>query len=173
MILSMTVLCLIILSACGEKASTTITIKTDTGEITGAKVTLTNNTGNKSHVYSQTAKGTAVDFKKVVPGSYTLTVEHNDFVPFTLSDLTVHNTVSGYTANLLDRNLIFFDKGSVTDGWRYLVAAPPNTEFIANWSTAINRCKELKINDITGWSLPNREQLNLMYTNLHLNPEFP
>ena len=28
---------------------------------------------------------------------------------------------------------IFYDKGSVSDGWRYLEAAPANTEFNAEW----------------------------------------
>ena len=29
--------------------------------------------------------------------------------------------------------IVFYDKGSVSDGWRYLEAAPSNTEFIAEW----------------------------------------
>ena len=168
MILSIAVLCLIILSACVKTTSSTITIKPDTGDITGALVTLRNNTGKKSHVYSQTAKGTAVDFNKVVLGSYTLTVEHEDYLPFTLSDLMINNTVSSHTANLY-RKLIIIDKGSVSYGWRYLVAAPPHTEFTANRNTAVSRCKELSIDGLTGWALPDKDQLNLMYTNLHLN----
>ena len=29
--------------------------------------------------------------------------------------------------------IVFFDKGSVSDGWRYLEAAPAGTEFTAEW----------------------------------------
>ena len=167
-ILSIAVLCLIILSACGEKASTTITLVPIIGEVTGAKVTLQNNRGDKFLVYTQIAKGTAVDFKNIVPGVYKLTVEHNDFNTFTQGDITVHNTVAGYTANLINKD-VFFDKGAISNGWRYLVAAPANTEFRDSWDSAVRRCNELVIYGLTGWTLPNIDQLNMMYKNLHLN----
>ena len=167
--LSIAMLCLIILSACGEKTSTTITLVSVTGEVTGARVTLKNNSGDKSLVYTQTAKGTTVDFKNIVPGSYTLTVEHNDFNTFTQGDITVHNTVAGYTANLINKEiLVFFDKGAISDGWRYLVAAPANTDFVANWDSAVSKCNELVIYGLTGWTLPDMDQLILIYENLHL-----
>jgi hypothetical protein len=28
---------------------------------------------------------------------------------------------------------VFYDKGGVSNGWRYLEAAPANTEFTAEW----------------------------------------
>ena len=164
-ILIISLFCLLTISACEETTSFIITLRTDTGVITGAKVTLKSNSGIKSHVYNQTAEGTSIDFKKVVPGSYTLTVEHNDYWAFTLSDLTVHSTVSGYTANV-NRKLIY-NKASVSDGWRYLMVAPAYTEFETDWNTAINQCNEMNIDDLTGWVLPDKEQLNILYQQFH------
>ena len=135
MVYIITVCCLLIFSACGKKTSTTITLVPNIGDVIGAKVTLKNNR-NKSHVYDQTAMGTTVDFKSVVPGSYTLTVEHHGVLTFTQGDVTVHNTVAGFTANLIIKGpaggYVFYDKGSVTGGWRYLEAAPSD-EGSAEW----------------------------------------
>ncbi|MCL2211183.1 MAG: DUF1566 domain-containing protein [Treponema sp.] len=61
---------------------------------------------------------------------------------------------------------VFYDKGNNNDGWRYLEAAPANTEFSAAWDNAVSRCRQLNINGITGWYLPDKDQLNLMYKNL-------
>ena len=61
---------------------------------------------------------------------------------------------------------VFYDKGNNNDGWQYLEAAPANIEFSATWDNAVSRCRQLNINEITGWYLPDKDQLNLMYKNL-------
>jgi len=62
--------------------------------------------------------------------------------------------------------IVFYDKGDDSDGWQYLEAAPPEFEFEANWNSANDMCKLLNINGITGWRLPNRDELSFMYLNL-------
>jgi len=101
MILIIFVICLLMISICEGTASSTITLTTNSGGVIGAKVTMTNSSGNKSHIYKQTAKGASVLFKKNVPGTYTVIVEHDDYFPCSKSGVTVHNTVPGYTVNLL------------------------------------------------------------------------
>jgi hypothetical protein len=94
--------------------------------------------------------------------------------------------------------LVFHDKGVVTNGWRYLEAAP-NDIGPAQWgaygtdvsgiSTAVGTgkansqrivpvleqagedaaallCTSMNINGHTGWFLPSKDELNLMYVNL-------
>ena len=249
----------VILTACGKRVSSNITLNPNAGNVKGAIVTLSNNNGNKSQIYKLTAESTSVIFKAVVPGTYALTVEHEDFFPFKKDELTVNRSMPGYTINLLkngpatitissigdstdratviitneekktlqttvhgnsatfqrllpgtltieirfdeystfteqnvsalkvlsglnvtiyDKSLavgkkglaggtIFYDKGSITDGWRFLEVAPVNTEFNADWNSAINRCKELNLNGFTGWYLPNEDDLHWIYQNLH------
>ena len=62
--------------------------------------------------------------------------------------------------------IVFYDKGDNSDGWQYLEAAPPDFEFEANWNSANDMCKLLNINGITGWRLPDRDELSFMYFNL-------
>jgi hypothetical protein len=62
--------------------------------------------------------------------------------------------------------IIFFDKTSFTNGWRYLEAAPASTEIKANWDTCVQMTQSLVINELKGWRLPSRDELNWMYSNL-------
>ncbi|MCL2184814.1 MAG: InlB B-repeat-containing protein [Treponema sp.] len=94
---------------------------------------------------------------------------------------------------------VFYDKGVVTNGWRYMETAPNNigpAQWGANGTnvgqtdTAVgtgsantNRivpvlrqtnedgaallCSSLNISGHTGWFLPSKDELNLMYVNLH------
>ena len=41
----------------------------------------------------------------------------------------------GPTTPLLTGGLIFYDKGSYSDGWRYLEAAPASTEWVEQWGS--------------------------------------
>jgi hypothetical protein len=94
--------------------------------------------------------------------------------------------------------IVFYDKGVVTNGWRYLEAAP-NDIGPAQWgsrgteisgiNTAVGTgkantqrivpvleqagedgaallCTAMNINGHTGWFLPSKDELNLMYVNL-------
>jgi hypothetical protein len=62
--------------------------------------------------------------------------------------------------------IVFYDKGDNSGGWQYLDAAPPEFEFTANWNSAREMCQLLNINGITGWRLPDRDELSFMYLNL-------
>jgi hypothetical protein len=62
---------------------------------------------------------------------------------------------------------IFYDKGTFSEGWRFLEAAPESAEFSAEWDDAVNRCRNMSINGLGGWRLPDEDELKLMYDNLN------
>jgi hypothetical protein len=94
---------------------------------------------------------------------------------------------------------VFYDQGSVINGWRYLEASPtdngsdsgtgcycvsiPNTSNLVgtgkvnttNWINAgcngywFNLTQSFSINGLTNWFIPSKDELNLMYVNLKQN----
>jgi TolB-like protein len=61
---------------------------------------------------------------------------------------------------------VFYDKGTVSAGWRYLEAAGVHAEFTAPWAEADRRCDSLVVDGYDNWRLPNKGELDLMYKNL-------
>jgi len=64
------------------------------------------------------------------------------------------------------KGIIFYSKSKNSNGWQYLEASPVEFELETNWNSANEMVKFLNINGITGWRLPDRNELNLMYLNL-------
>ena len=92
--------------------------------------------------------------------------------------------------------IIFYDRGFVSDGWRYLEAAPAEAEFEASWDRSNRRvngtatgigtgkintviivrqlgnrnaaglCSQMNFGGYTDWFMPSRDELGLMYVNL-------
>jgi TolB-like protein len=62
---------------------------------------------------------------------------------------------------------VFYDKGSYSDGWRYLECAPANYELDIQINGDLgSRLYTMNINRLTGWRIPTPDELNLMYGNL-------
>jgi hypothetical protein len=82
--------------------------------------------------------------------------------------------------------LVFYDKGSFSDGWRYMEAAPSDQSGGLSWcgsdyrtrttgvtATAIgtgeNNTQSLVFQENADWFLPGKDGLYAMYSNLYLN----
>lgn len=66
--------------------------------------------------------------------------------------------------------IVFYDKGAFSEGWRYLEAAPVETEFTNFWYQGLaEKCRSLNYGGAGDWRLPDKEELGLMYQNLVLN----
>jgi hypothetical protein len=53
---------------------------------------------------------------------------------------------------------VFFDKGSYSDGWRYLEAAPENAG-VGTWDRANELCAEYSLGGYDNWYLPTTDEL--------------
>jgi hypothetical protein len=62
--------------------------------------------------------------------------------------------------------IVFYDKGKVSDGWRYLEAAPSHTEFtpINPWGM-VRIGRDLNINGYKNWRLPTTDEMGSMRAN--------
>ena len=125
------------------KATVNINLSTgNSGSVSGAVVKLQHNT-NSNVSQQKTASGNLVSFTGVDYGSYTLTVTHSGYFIYSNTNLSVQSETVSQSVTLKDTyeigetgpagGIIFWDKGYVSDGWRYLEAAPATSEFNAEW----------------------------------------
>ena len=102
-------LLLTLLIACGERVPITVTLNSDSGSVIGTKVTLISNAENKKRVYTKTANTIDVIFDKVVPGTYTLKVEHEDYFPVPEKEIILLAYAPAYVVNLYKNGPVRFN----------------------------------------------------------------
>ena len=189
-------------------ATVSFTLRTvDVESVVGATISLVNANGNSDHIYTKVADGHTVSIPDVVYGFYTIEIALNNYEThryynFHIAESTVQKDIvfspeRGLNVGDLGPagGIIFYVKSAVSEGWRYLEAAPHSSEFSSEWggfniivdglSTAVGagkrntelivetvvnsaalRCKGLDTGGFNDWFLPSTEELNLMYTNL-------
>ena len=161
----------------------------------GQTVTVLGNIGNIAKTYR-----IFVSWNTEADGNGTTYLTGETFTIGT-SDVTLYAVWNVIGATGQGGGLIFYDKGSYSDGWRYLEAAASDQGSAAGWgcdgtpitgadSTEIGTgsqntidiitgcaetnkaayiCANLNLNGYADWFLPSKDELNLMYQNLHLN----
>ena len=137
-------------------------------------VKLTNNDGNpKNEFWPSWKYPNSSYFDKLPYGTYTLSVHFQGNMLVYDTAFSVNAKQILHTITLppwgLAGGMIFYDKGVVSDGWKYLEAAPVNSEFEADWIDAMIICENLIINEFSGWYLPNNKELHMMYKSLKEN----
>ena len=116
----------------------TIKLNPNFGSSYEANVTITNN-NDKEQRFGIIATENIIVFDEVLWGRYTLEVEHLDFHPLKIDNFLIHTSAVSDTVNLAKigpaGGFVFYDKGYDDDVWRYLEAAPADSDFLAQWGT--------------------------------------
>jgi len=93
------------------------------------------------------------------PGTYTVKMTFGNGREITRSVVVSSRGITKVDFSILQigdqgpaGGIIFYDKGSYSNGWRYLEAAPANTEFMAEWGTYTERGEKKIGRNVAGTS---------------------